>query len=113
MPTITLHRSQAFRDAYRDYRIILDGAEVGRLPRGGTLEIPSSAGPHTLSARIDWQSSDELQFELSERPLEFEVFSKLTGLRILLTIIYIFVPRSWIGVRLIPDTSTTAPIQSR
>ena len=113
MPTITLHRSHAFRDAYRDYRIILDGAEVGRLPRGGTLELPVSTGPHTLSARIDWQSSDELQFELSEMPLEFEVFSKLTGIRILFTIIYMFVPRSWIGVRLISDTPTASLIQSR
>lgn len=112
MPTIIIHRSQAFRDAYRDYRIILDGVEVGRLPRGGTLELPASAGRHTLSARIDWQSSEELQFELSERPLEFEVFSKLAGLRILFTIIYIFLPRSWIGVRLISDTPTAAPIQS-
>ena len=102
MSTITLHRSSAFRDAFRGYRIIIDGTEVGSLARGRTLELPVTDGQHRLYAQIDWQKSDEIVFNAGDAPLDFEVFSKLQGVYGLFAFAFMFIPKSWIGIRPTP-----------
>jgi len=99
MPTLSLHRGSAFRDAYRDYKIILDGSEVGRLPRGKTLELAVADGQHSFYAQIDWQKSEELVFDTNNDNLTYEVFSKLDGFRIFFATVFMFIPGSWIGIR--------------
>ena len=56
-------REKAYIDRIRDYRILLDGAEVLRVGAGGVVEAPIVPGPHSLEARIDWARSQPLTFD--------------------------------------------------
>lgn len=55
---LVLARSTAsYRDRARSYRILIDGAEVGKIKRGEMLGFPVPEGRHTLQLKIDWCTS--------------------------------------------------------
>jgi hypothetical protein len=59
---ITVERPTGYYIAvYRRYRILVDGREVGAVKRGETLLTTVTAGPHTVSARIDWSGSPAVE----------------------------------------------------
>jgi hypothetical protein len=59
-----------YRDGWaekaRDYRIMLDGVEVGRLPPGGSVAIPATPGFHELWLKLDWTGSSLVRFSLGQ-----------------------------------------------
>jgi hypothetical protein len=55
-----------YRDGMREYRVLIDRAEVGRIRPGQTLAIGVDAGQHTIQARIDWASSRALDVDIAE-----------------------------------------------
>jgi hypothetical protein len=59
-------RSGHHQDATRSYRVEVDGREVGRLKPGETLEVPVSAGRHSVAARIDWSGSPAVNLDLND-----------------------------------------------
>ena len=99
MPQIIVTRDSGWADCARKYRLLLDGVEVARIPDGGTVTIEAPPGRHRLKARIDWLSTEEIEFDPGDGPAAFHVYSKLRGLRVLLTIVAAFVPGMWFGLR--------------
>lgn len=61
---ITFYRERPLQDFFRSYRILVDGGEIGRLERSGSLSVDLPAGPHTGQARISWTGSPEQSFDV-------------------------------------------------
>lgn len=90
MPTtISVNRDSGYADRLRDYRVLLDGAEIGRIGNGAakTFEVPS--GHHQLTVKVDWAHSNVVTFDIGEgQSARFLCGSNLRGWRILLAIYY-------------------------
>jgi hypothetical protein len=97
---ITIRRGKSYADRLRDYKVEVDGVVVATVRAGQSATVPVTAGRHTLTIRIDWCSSEKLQFDAkSGEHTDFECGSSLTGARILLAIVYIFRPHQWLWLR--------------
>ena len=66
MATIRLKRTSEFNNRMRDYKIFIDGQQVGTIANGETKDFPTTVGQHTVTAKIDWCSSPEISIELKE-----------------------------------------------
>jgi hypothetical protein len=66
MPTINITRTSAYMNRLRDYQLYLDGKKIGTIGNGQTKQLETTAGQHTLLAKIDWCSSETVSFTLSE-----------------------------------------------
>jgi hypothetical protein len=51
---IIFHRGTGWVDRARAYKIVIDGEECGRLKRNSSLKVEIPAGPHEITAKIDW-----------------------------------------------------------
>lgn len=82
MPTLTVRRDRGWTDRCRTYRILVDGAEVGRLRQGERLTVEIAPGPHEAEARIDWCGSRPLSFACDEgQDVEIVVRGAVRGWR--------------------------------
>jgi hypothetical protein len=61
---ITFYRERPRQDLRRNYRILVDGGEIGTLEHSGSLSVDLSEGPHTGQARIDGTGSPEQSFDV-------------------------------------------------
>jgi hypothetical protein len=79
MATILVQRrADGWRDRLREYRVVLDGQEVGRLRPGRRCELSVTPGTHELEVRIDWAGSgshevvlapgESVEYECRNRP---------------------------------------------
>src|SRR6476661_2145027 len=66
MAILRIRRADEFADNFRSYSIVLDGAKLGEIKRGETLEFPIPSGQHQLSMKIDWCRSNMIQFAASD-----------------------------------------------
>ena len=66
MTTIRLKRTSEYNNRIRDYKIFIDGQQVGTIANGETKEFPTSVGQHIITAKIDWCSSPDISIELKE-----------------------------------------------
>jgi hypothetical protein len=96
---IIVKRDSGWSDSIRDYQIMLDGVLAAKISDGQTIELDAPVGRHTLQARIDWSRTELIEFTLGDAPATFEVFSKVRGLKVLLTIVFVIIPGMWIGIR--------------
>lgn len=88
---ITLNRKTSYADSIRNYRVLIDNLEVGKIWQGKTIEIPLSPGNHTIVIKIDWCGSNKIPFSISSgENIQFECGSSLTGLKLFLGFIYVF-----------------------
>jgi hypothetical protein len=90
MPTtISVIRDSGYADRLRDYRILLDGAEIGRVGNGGERSFEVAAGRHQLMLKVDWGRSNIVAFDISESQIsQFKCGSNLRGWRLALAIYY-------------------------
>jgi hypothetical protein len=51
-------------DRGRAYRVLIDGAEGGRVRNGEVISVPVSSGHHELRLKIDWTGSAPCEFDL-------------------------------------------------
>jgi hypothetical protein len=58
--TLMLVRPKQWCDRLRRYRVLIDGAEVGRLAAGTELRVELPEGEHDVVAKIDWARSNRL-----------------------------------------------------
>ena len=93
MPTLTVHRDKGWTDKMRKYRILLDGAEIGRIGEGEVLRQQITAGPHVIEARIDWCGSQPLRFEARPEENTILIRSALRGWRVVFGLFYIIFNR--------------------
>ncbi len=61
---LTIIRKPRMVDLFRAYCIFINGAEVGRLRRGGRMTHETPPGWITVQARIDWCESKPLVLTL-------------------------------------------------
>jgi hypothetical protein len=87
--TIWVSRDSGYADRLRDYRVLLDGAEIGRIGNGGERSFEVAAGRHQLMMKVDWGRSNILSLEVGpDQRMKFRCGSNLRGWRILLTFYY-------------------------
>jgi hypothetical protein len=90
--SLAVSRPRQYADMLRDYRIILDGREVGTVSRGAELRLDLPIGEHEVVARIDWARSNFFKVMIREGELtELEVGSNIYGWRFLAIIYFITV----------------------
>lgn len=65
MPTVTYMRAEQYQGRARKMRIRHDGVDVGFVRDGEDVAIDLDPGRHTLTAKMDWCSTD-LEVALAE-----------------------------------------------
>jgi hypothetical protein len=93
--SISLTRDAWRGDRIRDFLVILDGQEIGRIADGGSKTFIVPPGEHELRLKIDWCGSKTLKISLraGER-VALRCGSSLRGFRLLLALFYITVGRN-------------------
>ena len=92
---IRVTRTPSWIDRLRDYRIVVDGVERGRLKAGSAVDILVAAGPHTVVAKIDWCGSPIANVSTeSAAATTLDCASNLQGFRVLLAVIYVLFLRN-------------------
>jgi hypothetical protein len=89
--TLSLKRDSAFADRLRNYRVHLDGREIGRIGNGEDKDFAVTSGHHQLVMKIDWCRSNIATFDIGEgQNAKFSCGSRLTGARRAFAIFYVF-----------------------
>ncbi len=70
MEKIVIKRTNEFINRFRNYKIFIDGQQVGTIGNGETKEFLVSIGQHSLIAKIDWCTSQELQINIDENEIK-------------------------------------------
>jgi hypothetical protein len=87
--TISVSRDSGYADRRRDYRVLLDGAEIGRIGNGGQKSFEISPGRHQLMLKIDWCRSNIVDFNSPDGgSAQFKSGSSLRGWRLALLLHY-------------------------
>ncbi len=87
---VVLSRKKQYSDLLRNYRVILDGEEIGKIFRGERKEFSISPGKHEIELKIDWCGSNKLNFEIKDNEtINFNCKSTLEGWELLLMIVYL------------------------
>lgn len=87
MATIFIRRRKSFVDRFRNYQIFLDGEKVTSIANGSEISFKVSPGKHILSAKIDWNTSNAIVFEIKE---EHKILFSVRGCNPLLAVYYTF-----------------------
>ena len=66
MAKLLVSRPMEFRNGLRSYKINVDGKNIGSIASGEILEYEISSGSHDIIAKIDWCSSSNIQFNISD-----------------------------------------------
>ena len=101
MVVITVRRGTSYADRFRAYNIVLDGAVIGKVKRGESVELQASPGHHAIMLKIDWCRSNEVEFNVGlDEKIYFECGSSLTGWKVLLAIFYlILLPHKYLWLQ--------------
>ena len=60
MATISIQRRKEYINGARSYKIFIDGQKAGTIANGETRQFNTTAGQHTVTAKIDWCSSPDM-----------------------------------------------------
>jgi hypothetical protein len=63
--TLSIVRPSQWSDRRRQYLILVDGVEVGRIDNGSEFVVDLATGEHELVARIDWCRSNACRVAIS------------------------------------------------
>ena len=63
--SLTITRGTAFVDRARSYKVMLDGAELGRIKNDTTQTFSVPPGAHELHLKVDWASSPVVSFNVA------------------------------------------------
>ena len=67
-------RGSGYADWLRQYKIFINGAQVGALARNSALDVEVPSGALTIEARVDWGRSEPLTIEAAPgQRIEIEV----------------------------------------
>lgn len=66
MATIRIKRTNEYSNLLRDYKILIDGQQVGTIANGETKDFSTTVGQHTVTAKIDWCSSPDVSVDVKE-----------------------------------------------
>ena len=66
MATIRLKRTSEYNNRTKDFKIFIDGQQVGTIANGETKNFPSTVGKHIVTAKIDWCRSPDISIDVEE-----------------------------------------------
>ena len=66
MAIIRIHRSNEYTNSLRSYQVYIDGRKSGTLRNAEVREFKVEPGTHSVVAKIDWASSNEVEVEVKE-----------------------------------------------
>lgn len=69
MATIKLQRPSEYNNRMRDYKIFIDGLQVGTIANGETKEFATTVGQHSVTAKIDWCSSPDISIKTDDNEI--------------------------------------------
>ena len=82
MSKIIIQRETARVDRFRNYKVILNDKDVGRIGQGESKEFDSPAGDNELFLKIGWCRSNKLQFKANkDGVVNFECGSNMKGIK--------------------------------
>lgn|GEM_PF-795225 len=97
MNKITIVRTSQRVNSMREYDIYLDGQKINAISNGETKTIEVSDGNHEIYLKVDWCKSKKLNINLAEgQELKLKCGSKITGMKQIFSLFYIFSPGSWV-----------------
>jgi len=67
MATIKIERASEYNNRMRGYKILIDGQQAGAIASGETKEFSTTAGQHTVTAKIDWCSSPNISIDINDK----------------------------------------------
>lgn len=70
MSTIRIKRTDEYINRMRTYMILIDGQQVGTIANGETKDFTTTAGQHTVTAKIDWCSSPVVLMDMNDHQIE-------------------------------------------
>ena len=70
MGKLILNRNSEWNNKGRNFRLFIDGTEIGKIANGETQELELESGKHQFYAKIDWCRSKTIDFELSENEIK-------------------------------------------
>ena len=73
MSKISIKRSSQYENKLRAITIYLDGIKLGEIADGETKDFEVVKGNHTLVAKIDWATSNTINFDIDNYDLEFNL----------------------------------------
>jgi hypothetical protein len=87
--TLSLDRDSGYADRVRDYRVLVDGLEIGRIANGEQRSFEIDPGPHELSVKVDWCRTDPIPFvAVKDLASRFQCGSNLRGIRLVFALYY-------------------------
>ena len=100
MGKVIIQRESGFADRIRKYKIILNEKEIGTLGNGETKEFDAPTSNNEIFLKIDWCRSNKLRFESSRDSVnQFSGGSNMKGIKLLFSIVYLFIPHEWLWLR--------------
>jgi len=93
MAKLIITRKSEFFNWARDYRICLNGEEIGKIASGKTKEFDIPEGTNTLKAKIDWCGSQDFRISVNKdetRNILIKGFPRGSLMMILMTCICFF-----------------------
>ena|SRR5487761_2527786 len=99
--TVALNRSSAYADRMRDYRVLLDGSEIGRVADGERKAFEIAPGQHRLTIKVDWCESEAINFlAVPDQNTTFNCGSNLRGAKLGFALYYaMFARRKYLWLR--------------
>ena len=70
MATINIQRKKEYINGARSYNIYIDGQKAGTIANGETKEFITTAGQHTITAKIDWCSSPDIVINTDDNSIK-------------------------------------------
>lgn len=87
---LIIKRTSGWGDKLRNYKVMLDDKEVGQVADGETFKYGVIPGEHVLHLKIDYGRSKKLRFSANaNQNVEFACSPNITGLKILILLLYI------------------------
>jgi len=66
MASIRLKRTSEYNNRMRDYKIFIDGQQVGTIANGESKDFPTTVGQHIVTAKLDWCSSPNISVNIND-----------------------------------------------
>lgn len=93
--SIFVTRANAYADHLRDYQLLLNDKEIGRIAQGETRIFNIPPGTHKLRLKIDWCGSNFIEFNITDgKCCHFECGSNLTEIKLLFSLFYVIFARN-------------------
>lgn len=72
MAVVRVKRNTAlWRDKLRSYKVVVDGAVIGKIRDGESADFNVNAGAHQVRIKIDWSGSRALSFDVQSNQVVF------------------------------------------